>query len=93
MKKLAQNSTFKKEDFSIWSHHFMANRCGKEETMTGFIFFGSKITEDGDCSHEIKRQLLFGRKYVTNLASIQDWELMYTSGRFMFMYAKTNTVL
>ena len=40
------------------------------ETMTGFIFFGSKITADGDCSHEIKRNLLLGRKAMTNLDSI-----------------------
>ena len=40
------------------------------ETMTGFIFLGSKITADGDCSHEIKRRLLFGRKAMTNLDSI-----------------------
>ena len=40
------------------------------ETMTGFIFFGSKITADGDCSHEIKRRLLLGRKVMTNLDSI-----------------------
>ena len=39
------------------------------ETMTDFIFLGSKITEDGDCSHEIKRCLLFGRKFMTNLDS------------------------
>ena len=38
--------------------------------MTDFIFLGSKITEDGDCSHEIKRCLLFGRKAMTNLDSI-----------------------
>ena len=38
------------------------------ETVTGFIFLGSKITEDGDCSHEIKRRLLLGRKVMTNLA-------------------------
>ena len=37
------------------------------ETMSGFILGGSKITEDGDCSHEIKRHLLFGRKVMTNL--------------------------
>ena len=42
-----------------------------EETMeTDFIFLGSKITADGDCSHEIKRGLLLGRKAVTNLDSI-----------------------
>ena len=40
------------------------------ETVTGFIFFGSKITADGDCSHEIKRHLLPGRKVMTNLDSI-----------------------
>ena len=40
------------------------------ETMTDFIFLGSKITADGDCSHEIKRRLLLGRKVITNLDSI-----------------------
>ena len=40
------------------------------ETMTDFIFWGSKITADGDCSHEIKRCLLFGRKVMTNLDTI-----------------------
>ena len=40
------------------------------ETVTDSIFFGSKITTDGDCSHEIKRRLLLGRKVVTNLESI-----------------------
>ena len=38
--------------------------------MTDFIFLGSKITSDGDCSHEIKRYLLFGRKAMTNLDSV-----------------------
>ena len=38
------------------------------ETVTDFIFLGSKITADGECSHEIKRHLLFGRKAMTNLA-------------------------
>ena len=40
------------------------------ETLADFIFVGSKITADGDCSHEIKRRLLFGRKVMTNLDSI-----------------------
>ena len=40
------------------------------ETMADFTFLGSKITADGDCSHEIKRRLLLGRKVVTNLDSI-----------------------
>ena len=38
------------------------------ETVTDFLFQGSKITADGDCSHEIKRRLLLGRKVMTNLA-------------------------
>ena len=42
----------------------------KVETVTYFIFLGSKITEDDDCSHEIKRHLLLGRKAMTNLDSI-----------------------
>ena len=40
------------------------------ETVSDFIFWGSKITADGDCSHEIKRHLLLGRKMMTNLESI-----------------------
>ena len=40
------------------------------ETMTDFLFLGSKVTEDGDCSCEIKRHLLLGRKAMTNLDSI-----------------------
>ena len=43
---------------------------GKLETVTDFIFLGFKITADGDCSHEIKRHLLLGRKAMTNLDSI-----------------------
>ena len=42
----------------------------KVEAVTDFIFLGSKITVDGDCSHEIKRHLLLGRKVMTNLDSI-----------------------
>ena len=43
---------------------------GKQWKLSDFIFLGSKITADGDCSHEIKRRLLFGRKVMTNLDSI-----------------------
>ena len=42
---------------------------GKQWKLTDFIFLGSKITADGDCSHEIKRRLLLGRKVMTNLDS------------------------
>ena len=48
----------------------MANRWGNSNTVGVFIFGGSKITADGDCSHEIKRCLLLGRKVMTNLESI-----------------------
>ena len=48
----------------------MANRWGNKETVTVFIFLGSKITADGDCSHEIKRHLLLARKAMTNPGSI-----------------------
>ena len=48
----------------------MANRGGNEETVRDFIFLGSKITADGDCSHKIKRHLPLGRKVMTNLDSI-----------------------
>ena len=43
---------------------------GKEWKVSDFIFLGSKITADGDCSHEIKRHLLLGRKFMTKLNSI-----------------------
>ena len=45
-------------------------RCGDNETVTDFVFLGSKITADGDCSHEIKMWWLLGRKTMTNLDSI-----------------------
>ena len=48
------------------------------ETVSDFIFLGSKITADGDCSHEVKRHLLLGRKVMTNLDSIfrrRQWQL------------------
>ena len=48
----------------------MANRWETMETMKEFLLGGSKITVDGDCSHEIKRHLLLGRKVMTNLDSI-----------------------
>ena len=48
----------------------MANDGETVETVTDFIFLGSKITADGDCSHEIKRHFLLGRKAMTNLDSI-----------------------
>ena len=64
----AQHSENK--DHGIQSHHFMAKRWETTDTVADFIFLGSKITADGDCSHEIKRCLLLGRKVMTNLDSI-----------------------
>ena len=58
------------EDHGIQSHHFMANDGETVKTLTDFIFGGSKITADGDCSHDIKRCLLLRRKVMTNLDNI-----------------------
>ena len=54
----------------IWPHHFMATRWGSNEKSDRLYFLGSKITADGDCSQEIKRRLLLGRKVITNIDSI-----------------------
>ena len=66
---MAQNSAFRK----LRSWHLVPSlhgKCGKMETVRDFIFLVSKITADGDCSHEIKRHLLLGRKAMTKLDSI-----------------------
>ena len=49
------------------------------ETVSDFIFLGSKITADGDCSHEIKKRLLLGRKVMTNLDSILKMKRHYSA--------------
>ena len=54
----------------MWSYHFMENRWEIMETVRGFIYFGSKITADGDCRKKIKRCLSLGRKAMTNLDNI-----------------------
>ena len=51
-------------------HYFVANRWGNNGNSERLYFWGSKITADGDCSHEIKRHLLLGRKAMTNIDSI-----------------------
>ena len=51
-------------------HHFMGNRWGNSGNSVRLYFLGSKITADGDYSHEIKRRLLLGRKAMTNIDSI-----------------------
>ena len=68
--KLKTQHAKKKKDQGIQSHHFMANNRETMETVRDFILGGSKITADGDCSHEIKRCWLLGRKVMTNLGSI-----------------------
>ena len=64
----AQHS--KNEDHGIWSRHFMGNRWRNSGNSVRLYFLGSKITADGDCSREIKRRLLLGRKVMTNLDSV-----------------------
>ena len=51
------------------------------ETVSDFIFLGSKITEDGDCSHEIKKCVLLGRKVITNLNSILKKQRHYFANK------------
>ena len=58
------------EDHSIRSHHFMGNRWGNSGNSVRLYFGGLQITADGDCSHEIKRRLLLGRKVMINQDSI-----------------------
>ena len=71
----------KNEDHGIRSHHFMANRWGTVETVAEFILGGSKITADGDCSHEIKRHMLLERKVMTNLDSMLKTETLLCQQR------------
>ena len=53
----------------------MADRWEKVEAVMDFIFLGSKITVDGDCSHKIKRRLLLGRKAMTNLRVLKNRDI------------------
>ena len=55
----------------------MANRWGNKETVTDFIFLGSKIMADGDGSHEIKRCLLLGKKAMTNLDILKSRDIIF----------------
>ena len=64
IKKKPQHSENK--DHGIQFHHFMANRWRNSGNSGRLYFLGSKITADGDCSHEIKRRLLLGRKVMTD---------------------------
>ena len=72
MKKtdLKPNVQKTKNVFGIRFHHFMANRWRNNGNRDRLLFLGSKITANGNCSHEIKRCLLLGRKAMTNIDSI-----------------------
>ena len=76
MARVFSNTTVQKHQFfsaqpSLWSNSHICTIDGEAvETVTDFIFGGSKITADGDYSHKIKRCLLFGKKVMTNLDSI-----------------------
>ena len=78
----------KNEDHGIYSHHLWQIDGETMGTVTGFIFLGSKITVDGDCSHEIKRCSFLGRKVMANLDSIlktRDITLMTKFRIWMYM--------
>ena len=63
------------------------------ETVAGFIFWGSKITADGDCSHEIKRYLLLGRKVMTNLDNILKSRDITLTTKFCIVKAMVSPVV
>ena len=67
---MAKTQLSENEDHAIRSHRFMGNRWGNRGNSVRLYFWGSKITTDGDCSHEIKRRLHLGRKVMTKLDSI-----------------------
>ena len=66
----SKNREKKPKDHGIQGHHFMQIDGETMETVTDFTFLGSKITADGDCSHEIKRCLFLRRKAMANLVSV-----------------------
>ena len=66
LKKASHFLDPQRAEVDIRSHHLMANRWGKMETVTDFIFLGSKTTAESDCSHKIKGHLLLGRRAMTN---------------------------
>ena len=70
MKKVGLKPSIQKTKITASSHHFMANRWSKNGNCDRYFFLSSKITVNGDCSHEIKRHLLLGRKTMTDLDSI-----------------------
>ena len=61
----------------------MANRRGKGGSVTNFLFLGSKITADGDCSHAIRRRLLLNRKVVANLGSVSKTDYSANKGPYI----------
>ena len=77
MKKLFKNSTFKKQRSWHLGPTTSQQRNGETmETVTEFMFLGSKMTVDADCSHEIKKHLILGRKAMTNLDSVLKKETL-----------------
>ena len=67
----------KNEDHGIWSHHFMANRWGNNGNSDRLFSWVPKLTVDGDCSHEIKRCLLLGRKGMINLLLLSHFSRVW----------------
>ena len=77
------------KDHGIWSHQSWQT---DGETVTDFIFLGAKITADSDCSHEIKRRFLLGRKAMTNLDSIlKSRDITFSTKVRLVITLSTNT--
>ena len=67
------NDSFHRETFSQNGPTAESITCYRQETVTDFIFLGSKITADGDCSHKIKRPLFLGRKAMASWVAPRAW--------------------
>ena len=70
--KVGLKLNIQKTKIMVWPHHFTGNRWRNSGNSVRLYPLDSKITADGDCSHEIKRRLLLGRKVMTNLDSILE---------------------
>ena len=83
----------KNENHGNWFHHFITNRRRKVGTVADFIVLGSKLTVDGDCSHEIKRRLLLRRRAMTNLESMLKGSDIIWLKKFFIVKAKVFPVV
>ena len=83
----------KNSDHGIQFHHVMANRWGKNGKSDRFYFLGLQITVGSDCSHEIKRRLLLGRKAITNLDSILKKARQHFANKGLYGFSSSHSCM